>query len=245
MYELSLYTFALSPRYDDLVVISQAGINIGNRLLPARKPEELCLPGMRLQQYTGDSLHMLHLPSGARMTATTHPDGHSRQRPVDQDWWWDASVPLTMRERQTLAALPAMTPDAETLLAALAVRFCLRDPNGRWDVGMWFNDPLSHLRTSKRSGGHSRRLDGEGDHWTLQWTSLPYPEDLLQALTDTQAGLNGATAMHRGDVCEIRFGSAVLTLRPSAPRCSHLPIPEGRDERGRAAAARPSDPPRP
>ncbi|WP_141754171.1 hypothetical protein [Streptomyces subrutilus] len=137
LHELSVYTFALSPRYDDLIVISNAAENIGNRLLPSHgKREGLCLPGMRLVEYTGESMHLLHLPSGARMTTTRNRNGLSQRSPVNGDWWWHTDKPLTDRERNALAALPSLTPDAEVLLASLLVRFCLQDPEGGWDIGM-------------------------------------------------------------------------------------------------------------
>ncbi|MGW7032681.1 hypothetical protein ACWGFX_36675 [Streptomyces xanthophaeus] len=215
LYELSIYTFALSPRYDDLVVISNAAGNIGNRLLPARgKREDLCLPGMRLVEYTSDSMRLLHVPSGARMTTTRNPADQGRTNPVPDDWWWRADKPLTSREEEALASLPSLTPDAETLLAALLVRFCVKDPAGAWDIGMWFNDRVGIPRSEKRTEGHARRLDGQADQWELRWTSLPFPQDLVAALTHPRAGLPGVRVIPAQSACEIRFGSAVLTLRP-------------------------------
>ncbi|MFJ7069788.1 hypothetical protein [Streptomyces sp. NPDC101115] len=220
LYELSLYTFVISPRQDELMLISGAAENIANRLLlGTHKPERLCLPGMRLLNAPSDAFFLIHLPTGAHVTTTFRTDGsHGNGRPCSHLPWWRADVAITPQEQDALDALPSMTPDAEMLLGALATRLCLRDPDRAWAIGTWFSPPPPPARTTRRSQGHSRRLAGGGDHWQLEWTSYPYPEDLVAALTHPRAGLRGTTVHVHSGTTQLAYGTARLALLPDRQR---------------------------
>lgn len=213
LYELSLYTFLVSPRQEELVVISGAAENIANRLLPGEhKWEGLCLPGMRLLDDPDDAFRLFHLPTGARLTTTCRPDGRQGGQAYPAFSWWCADKPITPSEKAVLVSLPSMTQDAEILLGSLVSRLWFRDPHGGWAIGGWFNLPSQTRRT--RSQGHSRRLDGSGDRWTLEWTSYPYPEDLVAALTHPRVGLQGVRVYPDGESAQLVYGTARLTLVP-------------------------------
>ncbi len=217
LYELSLYTFLVSPRQEELVIVSGAAENIANRLLPGEhKSEKLCLPGMRLLDAPDDAYRLVHLPTGARLKTTRRTDGGQGGTAHSISSWWTADKPLTRSEKAVLGSLPPMTRDAEVLLGSLVSRLWLRAPDGDWAIGGWFNPPSTTRRN--RSQGHSRRLDGSGDHWTLEWTSYPYPEDLVAALTHPRAGLKGARVLPDGKTAQLRYGTARLTLVPELQR---------------------------
>lgn len=213
--ELSLYTFTLSPRPDRLVIISDVHGNIGNRLLPGQhKPTELCLPGMRLLEYGGDWLRMLHLPTGAEVVTTRQRNGTCEGRSRAERSWWGVDRPLTAQEAEILRNLPAMTPDAEVLLAAVLVRMWLKSADEGWEIGGWFNRPAARRGDHGRECSHQRRLDGVGDDWRLDWNSWPHPEDLVEALTHPRAGLKGVTTVPADTVYKLNFGTATLQLGP-------------------------------
>ncbi|MEU0276583.1 hypothetical protein [Streptomyces sp. NPDC006307] len=217
LYELSLYSFIVSPRQDDLVLISGAAQNIANRLLPGEhKDDTLCLPGMRLLSDPDSAYQLIHLPTGGRITTTTRSDGTGGGRSCRAWSWRRADEPITPREAEILDALPSMTPDAEVLLAALTSRLWLRDPQGSWAIGGWFNPPPHRDRQTTRSHGHSRRLDGSGDRWEIAWTSYPYPEDLVTALSHPRAGLQGVQVVPEGEVTHLLYGTARLSVVPAA-----------------------------
>lgn len=215
LYEISLYTFIVSPRQDDLVLISRAARNIAFRMLPgAHKDDLLCLPGMRLLDDPDDAYRLIHLPTGARLTATERTSGAGGGPSYREHSVRRADVPITPCEEEILGALPPMTSDAEMLLAALSSRLWLREPSGCWAIGGWFNPPSNRDRAGARSRGHSRRLDGKGDHWELQWTSYPFPEDLVAALTHPRAGLRGVRVVPDAKMTHLVYGTAQLTLIP-------------------------------
>lgn len=213
--ELSLYTFTISPQPDRLVIISDAHDNIGNRLLPGwHKATVLCLPGMRVLDYRGDWLHMLHLPTGAEIVTTRRRNGTSDRPSLDELSWWRLDQPLTEQEAETLRPLPAMTPDAEALLAAVLVRMWLRSADGRWEIAGWFNRPAARRNDRTRDCSYRRQLDGAGDNWRLTWKSWPHPDDLAAALTHPRAGLHGVAAEPADTGYKLRFGTATLLLVP-------------------------------
>ncbi|MEV5440978.1 hypothetical protein AB0N23_00215 [Streptomyces sp. NPDC052644] len=216
LYELSVYTFVVSPRQDDLVLITHAADNIANRLLPGKhKSDVLCLPGMRLLDDPDDAYRLIHLPTGGRITTTTRSSGTGGGRSYPEWSWKRADEPITAREAEVLDALPFMTPDAEALLAALTSRLWLRDPCGSWAIEGWYNPPPNRDRETTRSRGHSRRLSGRGDHWELAWTSYPYPEDLVAALSHPRAGLQKVRVVPEGKVTHLRYGTAQLSVVPA------------------------------
>ncbi|MGA4960532.1 hypothetical protein [Streptomyces lavendulocolor] len=217
LYELSLYTFIVSPRQNDLVLISSAAQNIAHRLLPSEhKDDALCLPGMRLLNDPDSACRLIHLPTGGRITTTTRSDGAGGGPSYRELSWKRADEPITPREAEVLDALPYMTPDAEVLLAALTSRLWLRDPQGSWAIGGWFNPPPHQDRQTTRSQGHARRLDGSGDCWELAWTSYPFPEDLVAALCHPRAGLRGVQVVPDGEVTHLMYGTARLSIVPAA-----------------------------
>ncbi|ROQ23236.1 hypothetical protein EDD98_7686 [Streptomyces sp. PanSC19] len=216
LYELSLYTFIVSPRQDDLVLITHAASNIANRLLPGEhKSDVLCLPGMRLLDDPDDAYRLIHLPTGGRLTTTNRSNGTGGGRSYPARSWKRVNEPLTSRETEVLDALPPMTSDAEALLAALTSRLWLRDPYGSWAIGGWFSPPPRRDRETIRSHGHARRLDGSGDQWELTWTSYPYPEDLVAALSHPRAGLRGVRVLREGEVVHLLYGTARLSVLPT------------------------------
>lgn len=120
---------------------------------------------------------------------------------------------MNEEEYATLEALPRVSEEAETLLAALTVRLCTKDPTGSWDLGMWFYD-LSERPA--RGSTHRRRLSAEGDECELHWDSTPYPDDQRAALTHSVVGLPGATSQPTLTGWQLRYGRASLTAHPHA-----------------------------
>lgn len=168
---------------------------------------------MRLLDDPDDAYRLIHLPTGARLTATERTNGTGGGPSYREHSVRRADVPVTPCEEELLGALPPMTSD-EVLLAALSSRLWLQDPSGCWAIGGWFNPPPHRDRAVARSRGHSRRMDGKGDHWELQWTSYPFPEDLVAALTHPRAGLTGVRVVHDSEVTHLMYGTAHLTLIP-------------------------------
>ncbi|MFD4377200.1 hypothetical protein [Streptomyces sp. NPDC058486] len=88
----------------------------------------------------------------------------------------------------------------------------LRDPDGSFDLGGWFIDPLD--RTTERARwAPTSRLWGHEGRWDLEWRGYPFPADLIAALTHPAAGVEGATA-HRTSARSwlIRLDDAELYL---------------------------------
>ncbi|MGW7465336.1 hypothetical protein ACWGJT_11620 [Streptomyces xantholiticus] len=150
------------------------------------------------------------------MTITGDRHGRLRGRP-DPDsngmGLWGTDVPVNEEEYATLEALPRVSEEAETLLAALTVRLCTKDPTGGWDLGMWSYD-LSERPA--RGSTHRRRLSAEGHECELHWDSTPYPEDLRAALTHPVVGLPGATSQPTLTGWQLRYRRASLTAHPHA-----------------------------
>ncbi|MFJ8495817.1 hypothetical protein ACIRBZ_46970 [Streptomyces sp. NPDC094038] len=126
---------------------------------------------------------------------------------------WTDDIPVSGEEHTTLTALPHLGADTETLPAALAVRLCAQDPDGSWDIGMWFDDPTDR---PDRGHAHHRRLRADDGQCTLHWDSEPHPEDLLGALTDPVLGLACATGHPTRDGWLVRYKNACLTAHSVA-----------------------------
>ncbi|MFJ5804496.1 hypothetical protein [Streptomyces decoyicus] len=212
LHELSIYTFTISPRRDELVIITEAPHNIVGRLVPRDHLPEWGLPGLRVKREGGNGAELVHLPTRARMTVTRDRAGRLDHDATPQTGLWHDDRPLTKEECTVLESLPAMSAQAPTLLGALTTRMSTKDPSGSWDIAMWFTDPLD--RPVGRSDGHTRRLWGKGNRWELAWTSYAHPEDLLAALTAPRVGVPGATAQRVRTGWDIRFRDALLALRP-------------------------------
>lgn len=147
------YGMTVSPRSDRLLVIVPSAVDnaVGRLMAP---PAELAynVPGLRLAAaHDFKTYHIVHLPTGARMTLASRPDYESEQRihqrgPRAGQWstreFATLDAALTPVGQEALQAIPPMTVGAETLLAALASRMSTSDPGGRWAMGHWWTDPL-------------------------------------------------------------------------------------------------------
>ncbi|KMS82818.1 hypothetical protein ACZ91_56670 [Streptomyces regensis] len=209
MASLTHYDLTLSPRQDDLLLITPTPSNVLQYLVPRGQP--VGLPGLRLQEARADAFVLRHLVTGARMTVTDRPlvpafDGDFEEgRRV-----WTVQHDLTGQEHEALADAPSMTDDALALLAGLMSRIGLCDPERRWALGYWFADPLDRTLAWSHVG---RRLWGHGDRWELTWNCFPFHWDVAMALTDPQAGIAGAQAVQGRRGWDVRLGNAVLALR--------------------------------
>lgn len=218
IYGIIAYDIHLSPRHDHLALVCGTPYNAvcwlaprGNVLAGGKK-----LPGLRLDSQVGGTYQLRHLPTGATMCVTpqrsTRPDPDDNHGIVNGGLW-GTGTPLTEGERAALNDLPHVAPTAEHLLAGLFVRLCLRDPDDAWAVGTFFDDPLLREETRRLKSGE-RRLWGHGTHWELEWTSYPFVEDLVSALTDPSAGIPGAKALRVRRGWDIVLDDSVLALRP-------------------------------
>jgi hypothetical protein len=206
---LTHYSLTVSPRHDDLVLITPTPCNVLRYLVPRGKP--VGVPGLRLEEARADAFVLRHLVTGARMTVTDRPRLPAFEADFDEDHRvWTVQHDLTGPEREVLADVPAMTQEALVLLSGLTSRIGLSDPRRRWAVGNWFEDPLDRTLAWSRAG---RRLWGRGDWWELTWNGFPFHEDVAMALTDPQAGIAGARAVPARRGWDVRLGNAVLALR--------------------------------
>jgi hypothetical protein len=209
MASLTHYDLTLSPRRDDLVLITSTPSNVLQYLVPRGK--SVGLPGLRLEEARADAFVVRHLVTGARMTVTDY----ARVSPFGDDFEvprrvWTVQHGLTSQEHEALVGLPPMTDDTLALLSGLLSRIGLCDPERRWALGNWFVDPLDRTLGWSRVG---RRLWGYGDWWELTWNSFPFHDDVAMALTDPQAGIVGAHAVQGRRGWDVRLGNAVLALR--------------------------------
>ncbi|MEU9471302.1 hypothetical protein AB0D78_32700 [Streptomyces avermitilis] len=209
MASVTHYDLILSPRPDDLVVITPTPSNVLTYLVPRGKP--VGLPGLRLEEARADAFQLRHLVTGARMTVTDRPPVPPFDGDFDERRVWTVDQGLTGEEHDALADVPPMTDDTLVLLSGLMSRIGLCDPQRQWALGNWFMDPLD--RTSAWGGRAGRRLWGRGDWWELTWGGFPFAEDVAMALTDPQAGIAGAHAVRVRRGWEVRVGNAVLALR--------------------------------
>jgi len=217
---LTWYTIIMSPRYDDLVLISSAPENVCGYLVQEDGDQEFNeIPGLRLESRGAHifSLKLRHMATGATMTVTDNRNGrHGKATDPGQHWRQFATLdtPLTDTEKRFLAGLPQPYPDARHLLAALVARFSATDQRRRWALAQWYSDPLRRPDAPKHPWADeiSRRLAGDGDNWDLRWDSHPRPEDIVGALTDPVTGLAGARASKAGGDYVIAYRSARLAV---------------------------------
>ncbi|MFF5407854.1 hypothetical protein ACFY8K_33930 [Streptomyces misionensis] len=204
------YDLVLSPRHDDLVLITPTPSNVLPYLVP-RRGRSMGLPGLRLQEAKADAFVLRHLVTGARVTVTDRPPVPAFDADFEEGRRvWGMQDGLTGHEQEALADVPPMTDDALALLSGLMSRIGLCDPNRRWALGNWFADPLDRPHAWNSVG---RCLWGHGDRWELTWGSFPFHEDVAMALTDAQAGIAGAQAVQARRGWDVRLGGAVLALR--------------------------------
>ncbi|MEV8321479.1 hypothetical protein AB0Q95_45800 [Streptomyces sp. NPDC059900] len=211
---ITSYNIVLSPNFEHLNVICPTPYNAVRYLASTRPVHHL--PGLRLVEQIGDTYRLCHLPTGATMSVTAQPScrpdpeddlGHGSQRLLR------ISDPLVEEELGALSDVPAASPTAQMLLAGLMVRLCLRDPAGLWAVGAFTEDPLDRAAT-RPVWSASRRLWGHGTRWELEWTSYPFPEDLVAALTDPVAGIREARSSKVRQGWDVALGDSLLALRP-------------------------------
>lgn len=214
--DITRYTLVISPHYDDLVITARAPYNVACWLVGRDKLPDIGLPGLRVESSYAEGWRLRHLPTGATLTLAGDRDGRL-QGPPDRGsnyaCLWASDVPLRAEEHAALSALPYLSADTQTLLAALTVRLCAHGPDGSWDIAMWFND-LSDR--PDRGHAHHRRLSVEGNQCTLHRDSDPHPEDLLAALTDPVIGLAEAAGHPTRDGWLLHHKRACLTAHPMA-----------------------------
>ncbi len=171
------------------------------------------IPGMRLERVVGwHTVLLRHLPTGASLEVTElsqpkvpKPTGrlirHRDMLMVDQ--------PVTPAEQRKLENIPPMSGAARRLLGALAMRSTLRDPAGGWHVN-WCHNTLGRPRGRRHEA--ERRLWGRDDLWFLEWTSYPYPQDLVASMTHPMGGLDGVAARQAGSTWILTYKRAQLHL---------------------------------
>ncbi|WP_433573652.1 hypothetical protein [Streptomyces sp. CA-251247] len=214
--DVTRYTVVISPRYNDLVITTRSPYNVTCWLVGRDTFPQIGLPGLRVESCYDEGWRLRHLSTGATMTVTNDRQGRL-QGPPDKESnharLWTTDTPVSDEEFAVLNELPHLSPDTETLLAALTVRLCSHAPDGNWDIGMWFCDLTDR---PDRGHAHHRRLSVEGDRCTLHWDSDPHPEDLRAALTDPIVGLADASTYPTHDGCLLHYGRACLTTHPVA-----------------------------
>ncbi|MFJ9026794.1 hypothetical protein ACIRPU_43740 [Streptomyces sp. NPDC102259] len=212
MASVTHYDLVLSPRPEDLVVITPTPSNVLKYLVPRGKP--VGLPGLHLEEARADAFQLRHLVTGARMTVTDRYPAPPFDGDFDERRVWTVDQGLTGEEHDALADVLPMTDDTLVLLSGLMSRIGLCDPQRQWALGNWFMDPLD--RTDVCGGRVGRRLWGRGGWWELTWGGFPFAEDVAMALTDPPAGIAGAAAVRGRRGWEVRVGTAVLALRVEA-----------------------------
>jgi hypothetical protein len=197
---LTHYELTISPSMDGLLFITNAPDNILSYMLSTKG--QLGVPGLSLDRadWQGRTYWLTHLPSLARMAVTSRPwgAGHEVAYVAASDLacpreWCSTENPVTAREAAVLAETPLPPPALATMINGILVRLNARDPNGRWDMGGWYSDPL---RRSERpvTTGMNRRLIGRGNRWRLQWAGYPFQADVANMLTDDHIGIAGIAA---------------------------------------------------
>ncbi|WP_086818792.1 hypothetical protein [Allokutzneria sp. NRRL B-24872] len=199
---------AISPLRDELVIFTENPLALARALAarPARvNPQGV--PGLRpLNAHPkGQWFRFVHLPTKAllrvRLAETQLP-------PLDGLGPWNGAEGLTTAERETIGALPVVSPDAEHLLAALTVRLTVDHPGGRWAI----SSQVVRGPDPGRAGPLWSRLWGEGTTWELRGRSLMAAVALASALTDPDIGLSGV------GVTEMSESLIVLRYRGSTLR---------------------------
>ncbi|MCZ0210938.1 hypothetical protein OZK63_36765 [Streptomyces sp. UMAF16] len=213
---LTWYTITVSPRWNQLVLISDAPDNV-TRYLVSHGGSIPRLPGMRLRAVQDYRTYALeHVPTGAQLVVTNRLDG--KLQGVRENAHFDFRTlgdPLDSVEERQLAGIPPMGGAAQILLAGMAARMSMTDPKGRWATGNWYWDPLRRSDDGRgRDGGSDpqRRLWGAGDEWEARWTGLPYPEDVAAALTDPVVGISGARLVKSKRVYDVTLDDSVLKI---------------------------------
>lgn len=221
VFALSWYRITVSPRYHDLVLITDEPDKVMSYIV--RQTQDVHfgeLAGLRVESFdkSVSGFRLRHLPTGASITVTADESGHlghTATCPADYGSGRLANldVPISTAEKDVLNRLmEPTTPDVRTLLAALVARFSAVDVCGQWAVGLWYRDPLRRPNSPERPEHMSRRLWGDGEEWEMRWNYHPRIEDISGALTDPVAGLRGAHVVRRGGDHVISYRGARLTV---------------------------------
>lgn len=227
---LTHYTLLMSPRYDNLVLITDAPANVLGYLVPEggsrRAGPSMSVPGLRLEHVTGarcsdgPDYHLVHLPTGARMTVTPQQRTFFENRPSNGSRcpsgyaWWTSDKPVTPDEQEQIQDLVTPPTGVAGIVNALVVRIRARDPRHRWAMGNWWNDPLR--RPGRPCGcerSSNRRLMPGGRGWLLEWCGYPYAADVAAMLADPGFGLPQATITAGSGDFTIAMGQDVLRIR--------------------------------
>lgn len=216
LHTLVAYDIIASPRFDRLVLITDVPHNVAPYLLPSRDGGS-SLPGLRFEEFRGRRTYVArHLPTGAQLVITGNPSGTwgGKLRPSPRWDFHPIDKPITGYEKAQLEEIPAMSEDAERLLAGLTCRIAAQDAEGGWAIGNWFSDPL--MRPGWLSDGgedrYEKQLRGYGHRWTFRWNGFPYVDDVAASLTAPPIGVSGAIAHGVSDHFEVRLGDATLRL---------------------------------
>lgn len=207
---LSNYTITVSPRYDDLVMITDVPANVTNYLAP--EGSNAAIPGIRMLSIDSNEFRMVHLPTGARLRVTRDPGCHLGAPYGHRRKWWTPDKAMTAQEIDSIATMPVPTPDAAAMIAALVTRFNCVDPEKNWS-GSWYSDPLGRNLPKSFHESDGRQLTGGGSQWLLRWTGYPVAYDLAQMLCDPVFGLSDTVARKGTGGIDLRRGDSTLRLR--------------------------------
>ncbi|MFJ1803684.1 hypothetical protein [Streptomyces sp. NPDC088180] len=213
---LTWYTITVSPRWNQLVFITNAPDNVMERIVPKADTRVIGIPGMRLLRSHGRTYMARHVPTGAEIVTTSRSDGASRgvHYPPSARSLPMSDVPMNREEERLVSDLPSMARNARRLLAGLVTRMSTADPRRRWATGNWYWDPLERPESeSRRVEWPERRLWGSGYEWEMEWTGFPYPIDVALSLTDPAIGLRGSRLRENRRSYEVILGSSVLRIK--------------------------------
>ncbi|MEE2050642.1 hypothetical protein [Nocardiopsis tropica] len=216
-HKITVYGGYVSPRYQETVLVADAPKNVAGYFLLTDNHRER-VPGIRALCVTRSEIRMQHLPTGALFTVASRSgldDRHACQGTCVQNGRNEYLKPadaLSSDEEVELEALPAMSPDARVLLAALFTRMALRDPDRAWALGNWYCPPFHIPDALPYNEWLGRQLWGAGNRWTLRWAGFPNAEYVVSALTHPVAGLQGCEARCSGTSPQVSHGDATLRL---------------------------------
>lgn len=219
VHTITHYNLVVSPRYDELVLITDTPDAIVGYLRP-RRDGAGGVAGLRLAEWwSHDTYRLVHLPSGGHLRITSRPDDSAGTPPQDNPATSSnrpfprADEPITPPEARAVRLIPPIGPAARRLLAATLVRLNLSDPDRTWAVGVWTFDPLRRRTPASAVHDDIRQLYGAGNHWELRWAGYPFVDDIVRSLTHPIAGLAGAVGTTVGAGADITYDEATLSLR--------------------------------
>ncbi|WP_152476775.1 hypothetical protein [Nocardiopsis salina] len=216
---LNVYAFHLSPRFDDLHIVTDVPENVANRLILSGFEHEYRIPGMRAVCYGPDHTRFWHVPTGATFLVRSRGRAGMRLRcglPCSGSWQAkDVPMlehPMSSVERSEWGAVPPMSTSSLRLLSGLFTRMALRSPDRSWATAGWHFPPHDVPDAFPYQAGAGKMLWGSGDHWTLRWKGFPNPEFVATALTDPTIGMKSAEVKSVGEDLVVFYGSAQLRL---------------------------------